>query len=686
MVMNAKFQADATMLQMSRAELLEQMQAELKENPLLEDAGDSDTEHLRDEPTDHEESVGETEQPVAQPLAKEQSEAGKELPVDGQPTSEVDWTTFLENSATVPSLPAMERPDGDEMPTAGQMMRSSRSLEDHLMEQLRMARLSKEEEVIAQYIIGSLNPDGYFTDPPLAEVAEECEVSLEIAERALKRLQRFDPWGCGARNLQECLLVQAEMQGIDDEMLVKILTEHLSDLEKKNWDKIAKKLKVDVEDVYEAAKDIQSLDPRPGREFSTEQPQYITPDVYIHKVGDKYFVAVNDDGMPKLRISRYYLETMKDKDKDNKAAREYVQERLRSAKWLIDSIQQRQRTIIKVTESILKFQRDFFEKGAGCLKPLILRDVANDIGMHESTISRATANKYVHTPQGLFELKYFFNIGINREGGQDDIASESVKGFIKTLVGAENSKNPYSDQKIVELLRQKHQIEIARRTVAKYREQLGILPSGQRKQSDCELQSFETTIERRSCLSFVVTLEGTVALSDDFSKRVRAILATSAKDQNLRIKNIRAGSIIIEVEGSEEGYNRILEAIQSTVFQEILGHRIQSIKIVRDTNGAGHTAQPQQVSQSVANQGDSIFSCAQLRKIISGILVTDSMLDAFALDHFGPVKKQFTNGMERLQKETLLLELADYREIVATLKREYPYEWSRVARRELHSD
>jgi len=483
MVMTPQLQMAIKLLQMARTELVEQVQEELKENPLLEDAGDTDAEHLRDEPTDHVERIGETEQPVAEPIAKEQSEAGKEVPVDGQPTSEVDWTTFLENSATAPSMPAGERPDSEDMPSAGQTLRSGHSLEEHLMEQLRMARLPVEEEACAVFVIGNLDSDGYFKEPALSEVAEECEVGIEVAERALKRVQRFDPFGCGARNLQECLLVQAEMLELDDEIMVKMLTEHLVDIEKKNWDKIAKKLKVDVEEIYETAKDIQRLDPRPGREYSTEQPQYITPDVYIHKVGEKYFVSVNDDGMPKLRISRYYLETMKDKDKDNKAAREYVQERLRSAKWLIDSIQQRQRTIIKVTESILKFQRDFFEKGSGHLKPLILRDVANDIGMHESTISRATANKYVHTPQGLYELKYFFNIGINREGGQEDIASESVKGFIKTLVSGENTKSPYSDQKIVELLKQKHGIEIARRTVAKYREQLGILPSSQRKRS-----------------------------------------------------------------------------------------------------------------------------------------------------------------------------------------------------------
>ncbi|MBL8634877.1 MAG: RNA polymerase factor sigma-54 [Myxococcales bacterium] len=480
MVMTPQLQMAIKLLQMARTELVEQVQEELKENPLLEDAGDADMEHLRDEPIDHVENIGETEQPLAQPTAKEQTDAGKEVPTDGQQPTEVDWTTFLENSATAPMQPPSERPDHEELPSANQSLRSGQTLEDNLAEQLRMARLSPEEELVGMYIIRNLNADAYLEEP-LEDIAEECEVSLEVAERAIKIVQRLDPWGCATYTLIERLLVQAEMQGINDEVLVKILTEHLGDLEKKNWDKIAKKLKVDVEDVYEAVKDIQQLDPRPARRFSNEVPQYITPDVYINKVGDAYFVTVNDDGMPKLRISRYYLETMK--DKDNKAARDYVQDRLRSAKWLIDSIMQRQRTIIKVTESILKFQRDFFEKGSGCLKPLILRDVASDIGMHESTISRATANKWVHTPQGLFPLKHFFNTGINREGGQDDIASESVKGFIKNLVGSENSKNPYSDQKIVELLKQKHGIEIARRTVAKYRDQLHILPSSQRKKT-----------------------------------------------------------------------------------------------------------------------------------------------------------------------------------------------------------
>lgn len=487
MVMTPQLQMAIKLLQISRMDLVEQVREELKENVFLEDANDTETEVARDDPDMRAEAgmLGETEQSLSQPAQKDNRETESELPTETQTASEVDWETYAENMATAPTAPSY-KPDSDEMPSLEQTATRGPSLVEHLMEQLAMAELPHKQEGCAVLIIGNLDMDGYFKEPPLEEIAQEMEVSLEEAETALKRVQRFDPVGCAARTLQESLLVQAEALGIDDEVLVKMLTEHLSDLEKRNYARIAQKLKVDVEEIHETARDISRLDPRPGREYTTDRPQYITPDVYIHKVGDQYFVQVNDDGLPKLKISNYYLETLKrkdtkDKDKD-KAAKEYVQERLRSARWLIDSIQQRQRTIVRVTESILHFQRDFFEKGISHLKPLILRDVANHIGMHESTISRATSNKYVHTPQGLFELKYFFNAGINREDGGEDIASEAVKRLIKQIVGGEEPKRPYSDQKLVELLRQQHKIDIARRTVAKYREQLGILPSAQRKQ------------------------------------------------------------------------------------------------------------------------------------------------------------------------------------------------------------
>jgi RNA polymerase sigma-54 factor len=492
MVMTPQLQMAIKLLQVSRMELVEQVQEEMKENPLLEDTVDTQAELSREDPIarDEQSMLGETERPVDQPAIKEPTEADKEVPTEGTAT-DIDWSTFLENSATAPSMPSGGRADSEELPSLEQTLTRRVSLTEHLMRQLHMAQLPPDEEACASLIIGNLDTDGYFKEPPLEEIAQEVEVELAVAERALHRLQRFDPWGCGARTLQESLLVQAEMNNIDDEVLVKMLTEHLGDLEKRNFARIAHKLKVDIEEVYEAAKDIQRLDPRPGREYITEQPQYITPDVTVVKLGEQYFVQANDDGLPKLKISKYYLEMMKTKgkegrDKDTeeeKKARDYVQERLRSAKWLIDSIAQRQRTIVKVTESILKFQHDFFEKGISYLKPLVLRDVANDIGMHESTISRATSNKYVHTSQGLFELKYFFNEGINREDGGEEIASEAVRRFIKTMVMAEDSKKPYSDQKLVELLSAQHKIDIARRTVAKYREQMGILPSAQRKKS-----------------------------------------------------------------------------------------------------------------------------------------------------------------------------------------------------------
>jgi RNA polymerase sigma-54 factor len=256
---------------------------------------------------------------------------------------------------------------------------------------------------------------------------------------------------------------------------VDIIERHLHNLEKRNYQAIAKDLDLTLEDVYEAVKIVSNLEPRPARNYVTEEPRYIVPDVYVHKVGDRYFVVANDDGMPRLKISSFFRSAMD----ANPDAKEYVQNKLRSAQWLIRSIDQRRRTIVRVTECIVEKQRDFFEKGVDYLKPMILRDVAETVEMHESTISRVTTSKYVHTPQGIFELKYFFNSSIKRTS-QDDIASESVKNKIREIVSSEDPRRPHSDQRIVTLLSQQG-IVIARRTVAKYREMLGILSSSKRK-------------------------------------------------------------------------------------------------------------------------------------------------------------------------------------------------------------
>jgi RNA polymerase sigma-54 factor len=323
-------------------------------------------------------------------------------------------------------------------------------------------------------ILGNLDGDGYLRDPPLEEIVADTHTTQEMAEDVLRQIQHFDPVGVAARTLSECLLLQVEHAGAD-ELVIAIIKGHIGDLERKNYAAIAKALGEPLEEIHEAVKVIMELDPRPGKMYSNDEPRYVTPDVYVQKVGDKYFVVSNDDGLPKLKISAGYRRAFA----GTKQAREYVADRLRSAQWLIRSIQQRQRTIIKVVESILKFQHDFFEKGIAYLKPLILRDVADDISMHESTVSRVTSNKYVHTAQGIFELKYFFNSGISRTDG-DSMASEAVKNSIKALLATEDARHPYSDQKLVELLRLQ-KVDIARRTIAKYRDQLGVLSSSQRK-------------------------------------------------------------------------------------------------------------------------------------------------------------------------------------------------------------
>ena len=258
-----------------------------------------------------------------------------------------------------------------------------------------------------------------------------------------------------------------------------ILQDHVNALENRKFQVIARSLGVSLEEILAAAKVISSLDPKPGTPFGQEDVHYIIPDIFVYKIGDEYVVVLNDEGLPNLRINAFYRSALSGATGVDAKAGEYIQEKMRGAVWLIKSIHQRQRTIYKVTRSIVKFQREFFEKGIEYLKPLVLRDVAEDIEMHESTISRVTTNKYVQTPQGLFELKYFFNSGINTTEGES-VASESVKSRIRDIVSEENPKKPYSDQKIVGILKD-NGIDIARRTVTKYREMLGIGSSTERK-------------------------------------------------------------------------------------------------------------------------------------------------------------------------------------------------------------
>src|SRR6185369_506494 len=344
----------------------------------------------------------------------------------------------------------------------------AQSLTEHLLWQLRMNDMDAEEEAVTAMLIGNMDKDGYL-QLDIEDVAFQSGKDFEVVERALNRIQELDPPGVGARDLRECLLLQLRTQGLEDGLASCVVRDHLGLLEGKRFDKIAKELNVSVDDVVAAASHIATLEPKPGRNFGEGDVRYITPDVFVQKVGEEYVVTLNEEGLPRLRVSSYYRQVLGGAGGTD--AKKYIQDKMRAAAWLIKSIQQRQRTLYMVTSSIVKFQRDFLDRGIAHLKPLVLKDVALDIGMHESTVSRATANKYVHTAQGIFELKYFFTTGLRGGDGSDEFSAESVKERIREIISKESPKNPLSDQQIAEMLG-KENVDIARRTVAKYREMM----------------------------------------------------------------------------------------------------------------------------------------------------------------------------------------------------------------------
>lgn len=458
LIMTPQLQQAIKLLQMSRMELSELVQEELLENPMLEEGNEA------------REAANQAPEESAAPEVRAH-EAKKE---------EIDWERYLENHSTEAPMPSIRRGGDDEMPGLEATLSTSEDLSDHLGWQLRMGDFVEDERRFAALVIGNLDDNGYLKIEGIApedivpRLAAESELDAEDAEEVLAMIQQFDPIGVASRSLAECLTIQAKHYGMDD-LVLRVISDHLGDLEKRHYPAIAKALGCSLDEVYDVAQIIAELEPRPARRFQTDEPRYIVPDVYVHRVGDEYYIVANDDGMPKLKISGFYRSAMA----DNPKAKEYIQDKLRSAQWLIRSIDQRRKTIVKVTECIVEKQRDFFDKGIEHLKPMILRDVAEAVGMHESTISRVTSNKYVHTPRGTFELKYFFNSAIKRDH-QNDIASESVKQAIKNIISGEDPKAPLSDQRIVEILAQ-DDIKIARRTVAKYREMLGILSSSKRK-------------------------------------------------------------------------------------------------------------------------------------------------------------------------------------------------------------
>jgi len=488
LVMTPQLQQAIKLLQLSRLELESLIREEIEQNPVLEEPTTTVDENRVEVEQDNTAIDNFTMQDGAEleaPSNRTEEVKGEE----GQ--SEIDWDNYLNNYQLTQSTPS-NRGVSEDLPPLEANLTRDQGLFDYMVEQMRVSNFSSEEERVSLLILGNLDDAGYFRlegveGDPLIQVAMESGVGLGVAASALAKLQKLDPLGVCARDLRECLLIQARAWGEEGSLVGTIIRKHLKFFETKNLDGLLRELAKDYEgskdelreEAIEALKTIAEMDPQPARHFASEEPQYITPDVHVHKIGDEYVVQVNDDGLSKLRISQHYRDALLSGDAKANGSKEYIQEKLRSAQWLIRSIHQRQRTIHKVTESIVKFQRDFLEHGVAHLKPLILKDVAEDIEMHESTVSRVTTNKYVHTPQGTFELKYFFNSAIGKTGG-DEVASEAVKMAIKRIVAEEGADGPYSDQKLVELLK-KEKIEIARRTVAKYREELGILPSSKRR-------------------------------------------------------------------------------------------------------------------------------------------------------------------------------------------------------------
>ena len=493
LVMTPQLVQAIRLLQLSRLELVEEIRKELDGNPLLaDDSGDSVTSKSRDTSgTTNRESQddGRGNLNNLERSGSEHSDTDLAMRDTEKRVKEVDWEQFLENRQLQQAMPN-QRGGFEELPPIEQNLTRNLSLQEHLLWQLQMSDFVENECRFAELVIGNLDERGYLDmsggenpdgtkrpDLTLDELAKEADLNPEDAPEVLAMLQRFDPVGVAARDLSECLRIQAEVLGYDAVEMA-IIKDHLHNVERRNFPAIAKALKISLEEVYEAVQEIQKLESVPARNFAEvdDKTIAITPDVYVIKDGELWVVTDNDKGLQRLFINEGLAQRML---KDPKA-KEFISEKLRSAQWLIRAIEQRRRTIIKVTECIVEKQKDFLERGVAFLKPMILRDVAESVGMHESTISRVTSNKYVHTPQGLFELKYFFNSSIHRVA-DEDIASESVKQAIKKIIAAEDKSNPLSDQAIVKILEDQDGIRIARRTVAKYREMLGILSSSKRK-------------------------------------------------------------------------------------------------------------------------------------------------------------------------------------------------------------
>jgi RNA polymerase sigma-54 factor len=454
LVMTPKLQQALKLLQVPTLRLEQLIKQEIVANPLLEE-------------------VPELQQ------VREGDSAEEDRDEKQKEEEKLDWEDYFQDRFDM-GYPPQER---EQREYYEKVPATQQSFYEHLLSQLHLTNLEEPDIEVGEYIIGNLDKNGYLTYP-VEEIARSLHIGEEAVERVLKVIQLFDPSGVGARDLKECLLIQLENLDEEEDTVIlenakKIVEEYLGELKKKQYNPIIRGLKLPMNDVKSAVDLISSLQPYPGTLYSTDEVKYVIPDLIVDRVGDEYVVYLNDKNIPRLRINPSYKNLLSRKSLSENT-KGYILDKLNSARWLIKTIEQRRQTMLKVMNYIVKAQREFFEKGVPGLKPMILLEVAQAIEMHESTISRVTNDKYVQTPRGVFELKYFFGSSLKTESGKE-ISTKSVKQKIQGIIQTEDPGKPYSDQKIVEFL-EREGLKIARRTVAKYREQLGILPARLRKQ------------------------------------------------------------------------------------------------------------------------------------------------------------------------------------------------------------
>lgn len=459
LIMTPRLQQALKLLQVPTLELQQILKQEIMQNPMLEEVDDV----VENEDVDKD----------ADNLPDEEANQEAEDPSD---EDEIDWSDYVQDGLDRTYVPQSEAPQEflEKVPV------TRTTLAESLIEQLHYLKLPKGYMELAEFIVGSLDDRGWLATA-VEDIAQTTGRPIEEVEKVLAVVQALEPVGVGARDLRECLLIQLDYRGERDTLPWRIIHDHFDNLVNRRFPEISRQLKVPVEEVQDAADVIATLNPKPGFQVSAEDPRYVTPDLVVERVDDEYVVMLNDRHLPRLRISAAYESVLRDKkkksemDADEAKTREYIQGKLNSARWLIQTIEQRRRTMIKVMNCIIREQREFFDKGIAFLRPLTLQQVARQIDMHESTVSRVCSGKYVQTPRGVFELKFFFSSGLETDGGED-VSARTAKDIIRRLIEEEDKKVPLSDQKIAELLHAKG-LRIARRTVAKYREQLSILPA-----------------------------------------------------------------------------------------------------------------------------------------------------------------------------------------------------------------